>query len=123
MASPDSEFVIQQHTTPKGIHWDLMLQREDVLWTWRMTVSPEHINTACLPIERIADHPLRFLSYEGPVQNNTGRVQIADKGIFRFVSEQAEELRVDLKGKVLQGQFLLTRQAGNLWMLARQDSI
>lgn len=123
MASPDSEFVIQQHTTPSGSHWDLMLQMGDVLWTWRMTVSPEHIDAASLPVERIFDHPLRFLSYEGPVQNNTGRVQIADKGNFRLVSEQVDKLRVDLKGKVLQGQFLLTRQAGNLWMLARQDSI
>lgn len=123
MAGPESEFVIQQHTTPEGYHWDLMLQSGDVLWTWRMTVSPEHINTACLPIERIVDHPLRFLSYEGPVQNNTGRVKIADKGCFRMISVKIDSLCVDVQGKILQGIFTLTCQSGNLWMLVRQDSV
>lgn len=88
-----------------------------------MTVSPEHIDAASLPVERILDHPLRFLSYEGPVQNGTGSVKITDKGVFRLISEQADELRIHLQGKILQGRFTLTRQSGNLWLLARQDAI
>ncbi len=88
-----------------------------------MTVSPEHINAACVPIVRIADHPLRFLSYEGPVQNNTGLVKIADKGLFRFISETTDALCVDMQGKFLQGIFTLTRQSENLWRLTRRDSI
>jgi hypothetical protein len=123
MAGPDNEFVIQQHTTSQGCHWDLMLQRGEMLRTWRMTVSPEHINAACVPIVRIADHPLRFLSYEGPVQNNTGLVKIADKGLFRFISETTDALCVDMQGKFLQGIFTLTRQSENLWRLTRRDSI
>ncbi|HML74666.1 MAG TPA: DNA polymerase ligase N-terminal domain-containing protein [Anaerohalosphaeraceae bacterium] len=123
MAGPDSEFVIQQHSTPEGIHWDLMLQRGDVLWTWRMTISPEHINTACLPIERIVDHPLRFLSYEGPVQNKTGQVKIADKGSYRLISEKTDSLCIDVQGKILQRIFTLTRQTEKFWILARQDSV
>lgn len=123
MAGPDSEFVIQQHSTPEGIHWDLMLQRGDVLWTWRMTISPEHINTACLSIERIVDHPLRFLSYEGPVQNKTGQVKIADKGSYRLISEKTDSLCIDVQGKILQRTFTLTRQTEKFWILARQDSV
>jgi hypothetical protein len=91
-----------------------MLQRGEMLWTWRMTVSPEHINAACLPIERIVDHPLRFLSYEGPVQNNTGQVEIADKGSYRLISEKTDSLCIDVQGKILQGKFTLTRQSENL---------
>ncbi len=120
---PDNAFVIQQHTTPQGVHWDLMLQMGDVLWTWRMTVSPEQIDVINLPIERIFDHPLRFLWYEGPVQNKTGQVKIADKGDLRLISEDADTLCVYLQGKILQGKFTLTRQSENLWMLVRQGSV
>ncbi|MBN2511898.1 MAG: hypothetical protein JXB18_03060 [Sedimentisphaerales bacterium] len=120
MISPNNAFVIQQHTTPEGCHWDLMLQMGDVLWTWRMAVSPEQINTACLTIERIFDHPLRFLSYEGPVQNNTGTVKIADQGLFHLMSESTDQLCVDLQGSILQGKFTLTRQSANLWLFVHR---
>jgi len=95
----------------------------DVLWTWRITFSPEQIDVISLPIERIFDHPLRFLSYEGPVQNKTGQVKIADKGDFRLISEGADELCIDVRGNILQGICILTRQTDNLWMLARRGSI
>ncbi|MGH2272086.1 DNA polymerase ligase N-terminal domain-containing protein [Anaerohalosphaeraceae bacterium U12dextr] len=124
MAGPDNPYVIQQHTTPDGCHWDLMLQRGDCLWTWRMPVSPEQIlSTACVQMERIADHPLRFLSYEGPVQNHTGQVTIADRGVFRWLSDQPEALSTCFHGTILHGVFTLTRQSGSRWMLVRQNPI
>lgn len=76
------QFVIQQHTTPDGVHWDLMLEMDDCLWTWRLNVPPTEIKNKPISAERIHDHPLRFLTYEGPVQNNTGKVKITDKGTY-----------------------------------------
>jgi hypothetical protein len=41
-------FVVHEHRTPMGIHWDLMLRKGDVLWTWRMDCSPAEIGkTPC----------------------------------------------------------------------------
>lgn len=80
------QFVIQQHTTPDGVHWDLLLEMDDCLWTWRLNTPPAEIKNQPIGAERIHDHPLRFLTYEGPVQNNTGRVTIADKGTYTIQS-------------------------------------
>ena len=51
------QFVIQQHTTPNGVHWDLMLEMNNCLWTWRLNTPPEKITNAPVSAERIQDHP------------------------------------------------------------------
>ena len=79
------QFVIHEHTTPDGVHWDLMLEMDDCLWTWRLNTPPAEIKDEPIPAERIHDHPLRFLTYEGPVQNNAGQVTIADKGTYNVI--------------------------------------
>jgi hypothetical protein len=76
------QFVISEHTTKSGVHWDLMLEMDDGLWTWRLNVPPAEIKNKPIPAERIHDHPLRFLTYEGPVQNDTGNVKIVEKGTY-----------------------------------------
>ncbi|MHC4290379.1 MAG: DNA polymerase ligase N-terminal domain-containing protein, partial [Planctomycetota bacterium] len=68
------QFVVIEHTTSDGVHWDLMLDRGEVLWTWRLDTTPGKIAEKAVSAERISDHPRRFLAYEGPVQNNTGQV-------------------------------------------------
>ena len=36
-----SRFVVQEHTTPDGVHWDLMLEKGDVLTTFRLEQPPQ----------------------------------------------------------------------------------
>ena len=74
-----SRFVVQEHETPKGIHWDLMLEQGDILMTFRLEETPQEANRHPIQAVKIFDHPLRFLSYEGPVQQGTGRVRIIDR--------------------------------------------
>ena len=113
------QFVIQQHTTPDGVHWDLMLEGENILWTWRMHVPPEQILQEAIPIERIADHPLRFLSYEGSVQNQTGSVKITDRGDYDLAIRENTWI-VELRGHLLSGRFLMTRKQEPIWDFCRQ---
>jgi len=72
----DKRFVIQEHQTPEGVHWDLMLEQGDVLATFRLQEPPGQVLVHAVRAERIVDHPMRFLWYEGPVQNGAGRVRI-----------------------------------------------
>lgn len=118
--SQDWAFVVVQHMTPQGVHWDLMLQMDKVLWTWRMDCPPADIGANSILIEKIADHPLRFLAYEGPVQNGTGQVQIADKGQLSVLSNSLSEMIVELGGTILRGRFALRLQKENRWILAIQ---
>ena len=111
MANPARQFVIQRHSTPDGVHWDLMLEMDDCLWTWRLHVPPAEIKNKPITVERIHDHPLRFLSYEGPVQNNTANVRIADRGLCRIINPTENSLVFKPQGTILKGTFILTQTA------------
>jgi bifunctional non-homologous end joining protein LigD len=117
--SLENSFVIQEHSTPEGTHWDLMLQIEDTLWTWRLHHPPQHIQDTPVPAEKIADHPLRFLSYEGSVQNHTGSVKIADRGSFTLLKQTEKEISFETAGQILKGEFQLQLQQDNFWLLSR----
>lgn len=117
MADQPGQFVVQKHHTPEGIHWDFMLSMGDVLWTWRIGVPPNEMSRHPISIEKIADHPPRFLTYEGPVQNNTATVQIADSGDYRFVDRDKKTLDIELNGTILYGRFLISHIRDNHWAL------
>ena len=112
-----NRFVVQEHTTPQGVHWDLMLETGDVLMTFRLPEPPENALHHALRAERIFDHAPRFLTYEGPVQKGTGQVRIIDRGTYRTLTEQEDALTLDLSGHTLRGRFTLTRTEGSFWEL------
>jgi hypothetical protein len=117
--SLENRFVIQKHSTPDGGHWDLMLQIENTLWTWRLGHPPEHIGDTPISVERIADHPLRFLTYEGSVQNHTASVKIIDHGNFKITKQTDSEIEFEAGGKTLSGQFQLRLEQEDIWSLLR----
>jgi hypothetical protein len=117
--SLNNPFVIQKHCTPDGGHWDLMLQIEKNLWTWRLHHPPEHIGYTPMAVERIVDHPLRFLTYEGPVQNHTASVKIIDNGRFTIIRQTDREIEFEAGGKTLSGQFQLRLKQDDIWILLK----
>jgi hypothetical protein len=117
--SVDNRFVIQKHSTPDGGHWDLMLQIENTLWTWRMHHPPEHIGNTPVSVEKIVDHPLRFLTYEGPVQNYTASVKMIDKGSFKITKQSVNEIEFEANGETLTGRFQLRFEQEDIWFLVR----
>jgi hypothetical protein len=120
---PAARFVVQEHTTPEGVHWDLMLEQGRSLLTFRLPTPPAQAATAPTPATKIHDHPPRFLTYEGPVQNHTGRVQIADRGTLQIRTQTEGHIAFTLDGQVLRGSFTLTRVDAAEWilMLARDS--
>jgi hypothetical protein len=118
------QFVIQQHTTANGVHWDLMLETDGTLWTWRLNTPPAEIKNKPIDAERIADHPIRFLTYEGPVQSGTGRVTIADKGTYTLCEQTDNILLFELHGKILSGNCSLSKASdATLWTFQFQSEL
>ncbi len=117
--SIDNQFVIQKHCTPDGGHWDLMLQIENTLWTWRLHHPPQHIQDIPIAVEKIQDHSLRFLTYEGSVQNNTAEVNIVDHGNFKIINRTNTDIEFETSGKTLAGNFQLHREQDDIWTLLR----
>jgi NCAIR mutase (PurE)-related protein len=113
-----SRFVVQEHTTPDGVHWDLMLEKGEVLTTFRLEQPPEAASASTVRATKIFDHPLRFLMYEGPVQKGTGKVRIVERGTCDVPVEGEDVIALRLQGTTLQGDFTLTRIKGASWQLA-----
>jgi len=108
-------FVIQKHTTPEGVHWDLMLEQDGVLATFRLEREPAYCLTHEVRAEKIFDHPMRFLTYEGPVQKGTGKVRIADSGVYDWRDRRDDSWVLRLNGAILKGDFALSRVQGSDW--------
>ena len=107
------------------VHWDLMLERstgsgggESVLETYRLEMGPEklmQLHQSTTPAVRIFDHPVKFLSYEGAVNQGKGTVRIADAGTYRLLSESESYRELQLDGEVLSGRFDLVNIEGDKW--------
>ena len=110
-------FVIQEHRRGDDVHWDLMLEVSDVLLTWRLNIPPAQITVHPAKAIKISDHPLRFLTYQGPVQNGAGNVKIADSGTYRRSDETSDKIELNLAGRVLNGPFVLERAGKAGWRL------
>jgi hypothetical protein len=113
-----SRFVVQEHTTPEGVHWDLMLEQGEALTTFRLEQPPEVVSVSTVQATKIFDHSRRFLTYEGPVQKGVGQVRIVERGTWDVSIKGDDVITLRLQGTTLQGDFTLTRIEGISWQLA-----
>ncbi len=86
-------FVILQHDFP-FLHWDFLLEQQPAAVTWRLLACPA-LNLA-IPAQRIADHRLWYLDYEGPVDGNRGIVTRVQNGHFRVLLQSPSMLEIQL---------------------------
>lgn len=101
-------FVILHHVTRDGEHWDLMIQRGETLRTWRLRVGGVPTVDQPVPVQRIGDHRLAYLDYEGPVSGDRGHVRRVDRGRATWRDEEraaAEDAMVQLRGRVVNGVY------------------
>ncbi len=105
-------FVILAHDHP-NLHWDLMLETNNVLATWRLAQPPHagDIDAIGLP-----DHRLMYLDYEGPVSGNRGNVQRWDVGTYIDEADSRPDLRsYFVEGARIRGHVKLERLSDDEW--------
>ncbi|MHC4401968.1 MAG: DNA polymerase ligase N-terminal domain-containing protein [Planctomycetota bacterium] len=102
-------FVILEHDSPRGRHWDLMLEAAGALATWSLSERPGTAET--IDAEALPDHRLAYLDYEGPISGGRGSVARWDRGTYRVERWSAEERIVALRGERLAGRAAVTRSA------------
>jgi hypothetical protein len=105
-------FVLLLHDHPH-VHWDLMLQADAVLWTWRLAAIPNREERVAAT--RIGDHRLHYLDYEGPVSGNRGHVRREDHGHYTLLERSEEGLRLRVQGERLVGTLELLHVQGDQW--------
>ena len=108
-------FVILEHDHPV-LHWDLMLEADGVLQTWRLERAPEEPGCT-IHATALGDHRIAYLDYEGPVSGQRGNVQRWDGGIFTWQVDAADRLVVLLEGQRLRGRVVLSKTGTGQWSL------
>ena len=110
-------FVVQEHATGQGRHWDLMLERAGVLATWQLCCGPWDWGADVSDCRRIFDHRLKYLSYEGALSDDRGRVHIVASGSYEALEIGDECWRVVLRGESLSGYLELRHLSDDQWRL------
>jgi len=102
-------FVILRHETsagfPRESHFDLMLERAGALQTWAMEKLPAQGEG--VSAERLPDHRLAYLDYEGEVSGERGTVSRVDAGDYECLQESETRLAVRVSGQVIRGTLTL----------------
>lgn len=118
----DGAFVIQQHETVRGVHFDLMLEQPAALTTFQLPCPPGRLPPGgdCEAV-RLADHRKLYLSYEGPISGGRGTVRIVDRGRYAAETADPDRWTLRLAGEQAVGRFELRRLNGDRWELRRQE--
>jgi len=118
-------FVILRHDAPTGLHFDFMLERGGVLATWSMK-KPPSVGVEQIA-ERLPDHRVAYLDYEGPISGGRGTVSRWEQGTYDEVGWDEDRVLVELRGEKLACRVLLEQIAGRTatWRMrnARPDAV
>ena len=108
-------YVILQHETADGQHFDFMLETGGALKTWTLPQPP--ISGVEMDAVALPDHRLAYLDYEGPISGGRGSVTRWDRGTYEVECQSELELIVRLSGEKLVGRAALRHSsvAQNLW--------
>jgi bifunctional non-homologous end joining protein LigD len=118
-------FVVQRHEATR-LHYDFRLELGGVLKSWAVPKGPSLNPTQKRLAVMVEDHPVDYISFKGKIPEGNygaGNVDIWDNGSFVPVTADHEplsekqalaaiekgELKFSLKGKKLQGEFVLVR--------------
>lgn len=82
--SANLRFTILEHDHP-FLHWDLLMQQGEVLATWRLLQLPE--TKQWLAAEKLPNHRMLYLDYEGPVSGDRGHVVRFCTGRYRQITD------------------------------------
>ncbi len=89
-----NRYVILEHDW-NGIHYDLMLEDDGALKSWRLAKS---LQPGEQKATRLPDHRLVYLQYEGPVSGDRGTVRRVSAGTYATAIKNDERWEVLLEG-------------------------
>ncbi len=100
-------YVILQHETAGGRHFDFMLEMGGVLKTWSLAQPP--VEGVEINAKALSDHRPAYLDYEGPISGDRGSVTRWDRGAYEIEFQSESDLIVQLKGEKLAGKATLVQ--------------
>lgn len=112
-----TQFVVLEHRMPphssRQDHYDLMLERGGLLLTWALPRLPD--SGESVSAQRLADHRLAYLDYEGEVSGGRGVVSRHDRGPCRILHFAADKIVAELVGTQLIGLCTIDQVRADRW--------
>lgn len=137
--SPFLSFVVQRHKASR-LHYDFRLEMDGVMKSWAVPKGPSMNPGDKRLAMMVEDHPYSYKDFKGIIPDGYGAgiVEIWDKGKYTDIehsnSKEAEKhlkaglkagnLKFDLKGKKLKGEFALVKikaDQKNAWLLIKHQ--
>jgi len=112
-----ARFVIHEHRKDNITHWDIMFETGAHLTTWQVAVPPTQWLEP-VPCEKIFDHRIEYLTYEGAISKNRGSVRIVAAGEFEPENIDENYWRISLVADKIKGVLKLLRNSDSHWSLA-----
>lgn len=114
-------FVIQKHSKKDDPpHWDLMLEKGQILATYKVPVEPADWLDRPIDCIRLADHRPIYLDYQGTISGDRGCVQIAAQGCYHTIDMAENFWYVSLSGDTICGTLKLEQIREDQWQLIFQ---
>jgi len=113
-------FVIQKHQTDQDVHWDLMLEEGEHLATWQVSLPPSEWSEIPLPCQKIFDHRLKYLTYEGLLSDDRGEVRIVASGSYQPLHITENDWQIRLESGSMSGLLGLRNIREDQWQLTFQ---
>jgi DNA ligase D-like protein (predicted 3'-phosphoesterase) len=119
-------FVVQKHRATQ-LHYDFRLEVDEVLKSWSVPKGPSLDPSVKRSAIAVEDHPLDYADFEGVIpadEYGGGTVMVWDRGTYE--PEDTDDvagglrrgrLKLTLKGRKLNGSWVLVRIAGRRWLL------
>ena len=92
-----ARWVLLSHEGVQYPHFDLMIEDEGVLLTWRLEVNPFRQGIRNPAAQRSFDHPLRFLSFEGKLSGGNGYCRRLASGTIGTFKREPNGVEVELR--------------------------
>ena len=110
-------FVILEHTCLDSCHWDLMLRDGEILATWQVNKPLRDWGETALDCQKIADHRLVYLDFEGHLTLNRGKVKQVAVGKYDLKQKKPGFWQVFLQADTIKGILELKKSDKNQWKL------
>lgn len=122
-------FVIQKHRATH-LHYDFRIEKDGVLKSWAIPKEPPQEAGIKRLAVQVEDHALGYENFEGRILEGygAGTVEIWDKGAYRPIKYETNEIIVDLKGKKMKGQYCLIKLKPKLktdknWLFFKKNQL
>lgn len=114
------QFVVLEHDTGQGVHWDLMVESGEMLATWQLFLAPLKQQSQ-IDARRIFDHRLAYLEYEGSISHGRGNAVQWDRGRCQIIDCDALQWIINFDGRRIHGRYTLQRELDHAaWVLKQQ---